>query len=216
MHSFTIGELYRQKAINAKGGLKGAQSRYKEVLDKYPCFSYMDDVLYKLAWTYQQEEEPDEAAKYYQQILQNYPDSAFADKAREQLSIIGVTPPEKTTPNTCAKREEKGFVGSLMQQVAGRAEVTVGKDGILISHDKKENGKDLIDLALEGNGQLPSNYTPDPVIQRKAAVPVPAKTNDDQGKVPEKKKPVVNIQSTPSGPVPDRINPSAAPTPPKP
>ena len=216
MHNFLIGEQYRQRYIANHGGLKGAQLRYKEILDKYPCFSFMDDTLFRLAWTYQIEEEPDEAAKYYQQILKNYPDSAYADKAREQLSIIGVAPPEKATPNTCAKREEKGFMSNLMQQVGGRADVTVGKDGILISRSRKEGAEDLIDIALKGNGQLPSNTTPTPFLQRKTPAPVLPKTDDDQGKTPEKKKPSVTIQSTPSGPVPDRINPSSNPTPPKP
>ena len=216
MHNFLIGEQYRQRYDGHKGGLKGAQSRYKEILDKYPCFSYMDDTLFRLAWTYQVEEEPDEAAKYYQQILKNYPDSTYADKAREQLSIIGVPPPDKVIPNTCAKREEKGFMGNIMQQVAGRADVTTGKDGILISRNKKEGTEDLIDLALKGNGQLPSNTTPTPYVQRKNPAPAPPKTNDDQGTTPEKKKPGMTIQSTPSGPVPDRINPSANPTPKQP
>jgi len=216
MHDYMIGKLYEEKYKGHKGGLKGAQGRYKGIVDKYPCFSYMDDTLFHLAWTYQVEEEPDEAAKYYQQILQNYPDSSYADKAREQLSIIGVPPPEKVTPSPCAKREEKGFVGNLMQQVAGRADVTVGKDGILISRSKKEGAEDLIDLALKGNGQLPSNVTPNPIVQKKAPALVPPKANDDQGTTPEKKKPTVNIQSTPSGPVPDRINPSSSPTPIKP
>jgi outer membrane protein assembly factor BamD len=216
MHDYLIGETYRQKSVNNKGGLKGAQGRYKGIVDKYPCFSYMDDTLFHLAWTYQVEEEPDEAAKYYQQILKNYPDSTFADKAREQLSIIGAPVPEKATPSTCAKREEKGFIGNLMEQVAGKANVDVANDGILISRGKREDGEDLIDLALKGNGQLPSNVMPTAVTTRKTPPPAPPKTNDDQTLPPEKKKPSVTIQSTPAGPVPDRINPSANPTPPKP
>jgi outer membrane protein assembly factor BamD len=216
MHNYGIAEQYRQKYDGHKGGLKGAQSRYKEILDKYPCFSYMDAALFRLAWTYQQEEEPDEAARYYQQILQNYPDSEYSAKAREQLSIIGVAPPEKIAPNTCAKREEKGFVGNLMQQVAGRADVTVGSDGILISRSKKEGTEDLIDLALKGNGQLPSNLTPKPVVQTKTPAPLPPRTNDEQETAPEKKKPGVSVQATPNGPLPDRINPSQGPTPQRP
>lgn len=216
MHDYLIGELYRQKSLNNKGGLKGAQGRYKGIVDKYPCFSYMDDTLFRLAWTYQVEEEPDEAAKYYQQILKNYPDSTYADKAREQLSIIGAPPPEKATPNPCAKRTEKGFIGNLMEQVAGRADVTVANDGILISRSKKGDAEDLIDLALKGNGQLPSNVTPNAVTQRNPSAPLPQKTNDDQSAPQEKKKPGMTIQSTPSGPVPDRINPSGNPIPPKP
>ena len=54
--------------------------------------------FFRLATTYQQEEEPDEAAKYYQQIVRNYPNSEFADQAREQLGIIGAPVPEADPP----------------------------------------------------------------------------------------------------------------------
>src|SRR5213075_3438412 len=72
MHSYQIGDFYGDRYKGNKGGLKGAQSRYKEVVDKYPNFSLRDAVLFKLAYTYQQEEEPDEAAKYYQDLLRNF------------------------------------------------------------------------------------------------------------------------------------------------
>jgi outer membrane protein assembly factor BamD len=179
MHDYGIGEFYLEPRYKrGKGGLKGAQSRFKEIIEKYPCFSLTDKVLLNLGYTYQQEEEPDEAAKYYQQLVQNYPDSEYAEKAKEQLNIIGVPIPEKTTPSKCPKREKPSFMGNLMQQVAGRADVTVGNDGILISRNRKDNeGKDLIDIALEHNGQLPSNTTPQ---APSTAQPRPVNNNDDQ------------------------------------
>src|SRR5256885_2202128 len=94
MHSKQVGDFYFDRFQNNKRGLKGAQSRYKEIFDKYPNFSYMDDVLFRLATTYQLEEEPDEAAKYYQLIVRNYPNSDFVEKAKEQLNIIGAPIPE--------------------------------------------------------------------------------------------------------------------------
>jgi len=167
MHSKQVGDFYFDRFQNNKRGLKGAQSRYKEIFDKYPNFSYMDDVLFRLATTYQLEEEPDEAAKYYQLIVRNYPNSDFVEKAKEQLNIIGAPIPEPDPARmNVAPPERPGIMGSIMQQVAGRADVTVGKDGILISRDKKE-GEDLIDQALKYNGQLPSNVTPKAPVQRR-------------------------------------------------
>jgi hypothetical protein len=52
-----------------------------------------------------------------------------------------------------------------MQQVSGKADVTVNKNGILISKDGKE-GTDLIDEALRYNGTLPALTTPDAPTQR--------------------------------------------------
>ena len=169
MHNLGVARFYYDARYN-KGrgtGLRGAQSRLKEIVEKYPNFSYMDEVLFRLATTYQLEEEPDEAAKYYQEILRQHPNSDFAEKAREQLAIIGAPIPEPDPSRKNAPRPERPtFMGNLMQQVTGRADISVSQDGILISKDGKEDGADLIDQALKYNGQLPTNTTPVAPVQR--------------------------------------------------
>lgn len=167
MHGYQIGVFYEDRYHGKKGGLKGAQSRYKEVIEKYPLFSLRDQVLFKLAYTYQQEEEPDEAAKYYQDLVRNFPNSEYADKAKEQLSIIGVPIPEPDPARrNYAPPVHAGFVGNLMKEVLGKADVSFNSDGILISKDKKEGREDLIDEAIKYNGQLPANVTPVAPVQR--------------------------------------------------
>jgi len=166
MHNLQVARFYYDvKYLGHKGGLKGSQSRLKEIVDKYPCFSYNDEVFFRLASTYQAEEEPDEAARYYQKLVQEFPDSEYTEKAKEQLNIIGAPIPDKGTPNRCSKRQPQSFMGNLMQQVSGRADVTVNKNGILISKDGKE-GTDLIDEALRYNGTLPALTTPVAPTQR--------------------------------------------------
>lgn len=175
MHNLQVARFYQDvKYSTGKGGLKGAQSRLKEISDKYPCFSYNDEVYYRLGTTYQAEEEPDEAARYYQKLVQEFPDSEYNDKAREQLNIIGAPIPEKGTPHPCSKHVQQSFMGNLMQQVSGKADVTVNKNGILISKDSKEGSGDLIDEALKYNGQLPAKLTPDaPQTAPRSTAPVP-------------------------------------------
>jgi tetratricopeptide (TPR) repeat protein len=181
MHNLLVGRFYQDVRVpGGKGGNKGAQSRFKEIVDKYPCFSYGDEVLYRLATTYQTEEEPDEAAKYYQQLVAGYPDSEFNEKAREQLNIIGAPIPEKGTPNACAKRQPQSFIGNLMTQVSGKAAITTDKDGVLISKNGKE-GTDLIDEALRYNGQLPEKRTPDAPTTPGRSTPVNAKPANTTG-----------------------------------
>jgi hypothetical protein len=97
--------------------------------------------------------------------VQEFPESEYNDKAREQLNIIGAPIPEKTAPNPCSAKKQQSFVGNLMQQVSGKADVTINKNGILISKDGKE-GSDLIDEALRYNGTLPALTTPDAPTQR--------------------------------------------------
>src|SRR6266540_5733783 len=179
MHSYQVGIFYLEPRYKrGKGGLKGAQSRFKEVIDKYPNFSLRDGVLFRLAYTYQQEEEPDEAAKYYQDLLRNFPNSDYAEKAKEQLSIIGTPIPDPDpSRKNMAPPERPGLVGNLLKEVLGRADVTVNTDGILISRDKKEGKADLIDEALKYNGQLPSNVTPVAPVQRGTSSPAPSNPN---------------------------------------
>lgn len=187
MHSYEIGDFYLEARYKGhKGGLKGAQSRYKEVLDKYPHFSFRDGVLFKLAYTYQQEEEPDEAAKYYQDLLRNFPNSQFADKAKDQLSIIGMPVPDPDpSRKSFAPPERPGMMGNLMKEVFGRIDITVNTNGILISRDKKEGNNDLIDEALKYNGQLPSNVTPIAPVQRaRPQQPNPAPKPTSQNTTP--------------------------------
>ncbi|HEX6284535.1 MAG TPA: tetratricopeptide repeat protein, partial [Pyrinomonadaceae bacterium] len=180
MHNLGIARFYYDvKYETGKGGLKGAQSRLKEIVEKYPCFSYNDEVFYRLGATYQAEEEPDEAARYYQKLVQEYPDSEYIEKAKEQLNIIGAPIPEKSEQNPCSKRQPQSFMGNLMQQVSGKANVTVTRDGILISKNGKE-GTDLIDEALKYNGQLPARTTPDaPTTTPRNTPPADSKTRSN-------------------------------------
>ena len=187
MHNLQIARFYYDvKYSTGKGGLKGSQSRLKEIVDRYPCFSYNDEVFYRLATTYQAEEEPDEAARYYQKLVQEFPESEFTQKAREQLNIIGAPIPEKSSPNPCSKRQQQSFMGNLMQQVSGKADVTTNKNGILISKDGKE-GKDLIDEALRYNGTLPELTTPEAPTQR--SKPAGAQPSASSGPAPAAIKP---------------------------
>jgi len=180
MHNLQVARFYYEgRYVHKKGGLKGAQWRLEEIVEKYPFFCLMDEVIFRIGVTYQEEEEPDEAAKYFQQIMRDYPNSEFAEKARDQLNVIGAPIPD---PDPIKKNlpacPNLSFTQNLLQQVTGDPGVTVNKDGILIS--KNEKGTDLIDKAIANNGQLPSNETPTAPVQRTAPArdvrPLPAAT----------------------------------------
>jgi outer membrane protein assembly factor BamD len=158
-HNFTIALFYRDRYNGKKGGLKGSQDRLKEIIEKYKYYCRMDEVLYNYAWTFTVEEEPDEAAKYYQQLVRDFPNSEYVDKAKEQLNIIGAAIPEpdpiKKSLPPCAK---PGFVENMKQQITGSANITTSNDGILIT--KHGEGTDLIDKAIQNNGQVPEGAAP--------------------------------------------------------
>ncbi|HWS99020.1 MAG TPA: outer membrane protein assembly factor BamD [Pyrinomonadaceae bacterium] len=160
MHSLQIARFYRDRFYRGVGGLKGAQSRAREILEKYPKFSYMDEVLYMLGDLYVQEEEPDEAAKYFQMIARDYPNSEYAEKAKEELTKIGAPVPDPDPIKIKMERPVRpGMMSKLLTEVVGSANVTVDKNGVLISKDSK-GGNDLIDEAIARGGQLPSVIKP--------------------------------------------------------
>lgn len=177
LHDMKVGDFYLNARYQGKkGGLKGAQSRYREVVEKYPNFSYLDRVLFNLGYTYQEEEEPDEAVKYYQRLVRNFPNSEYADKAKEQLTIMGAQIPEPD-PQAMQKLppERPGMMRNLTNEIFGIYPITVNKNGILISKDNKEGG-DLIDVAIARGGQLPDTSTPQPVRTRQPNPPAPQPT----------------------------------------
>jgi outer membrane protein assembly factor BamD len=194
MHNLQIARFYLDARYrNHKGGLKGGQDRLKEISDKYPNFCLMDEVLFRRAMTYLEEEEPDEAAKYYQQLVRDYPNSEYVDKAKDQLNVIGAAIPE---PDPVKKNlpvcEKPTFMQNMMQQISGSANVTTSNDGILIT--KKGEGNDLIDRAISNNGQIPEGVL-QPVFQR--STPRPPATQPTPTSSPDATRPRATQTPTP-------------------
>jgi outer membrane protein assembly factor BamD len=204
MHNLGIARFYYDtRYIHNKAGLKGAQDRLKEIVEKYPNFCLMDEVLWRWATTYKEEEEPDEAAKLYQRLVRDYPNSEFVEKAKEQLNIIGAAIPDpdpikKTLPAAC---EKPTFMQNMMQQISGTANVTTSHDGILIT--RHGEGNDLIDKAIANNGTLPEGVQP--VTQRSAprAPANPPQPTSTPESTPDKKKLGITIQPNSNNSLPD-------------
>jgi outer membrane assembly lipoprotein YfiO len=79
-----VGDYYADK-----GNYLGANSRYKEITEKYPRFSRMDEVNFKLAQSLQKTENPDEAATFLGRIVAGYPFSKYAPEAKVELAKLG-------------------------------------------------------------------------------------------------------------------------------
>ena len=179
MHNLMIARFYGDRQANHHGGLKGEQSRLQEILEKYPNFSAQAEVNFRLGATYVLEEEPDEAAKYFQAVVRDHPNSDFAEKAKEQLQLIGATIPE---PDPIKMNQPEPEIPSLtkrlMTEVTGASGIEVDRNGILISKDKDNEGHDLIDQAIANQGQVTPTTTPNAPTTRRppakdVAVPAP-------------------------------------------
>ena len=162
LHSLYIANYYYTQSIGQKkGGLKGAQSRYREILEKYPNFSFADEALYKLAVTYMAEEETDQAARYFQRIVSDFPNSDYVSKSKEQLQNIGATIPE---PNPERMKvlppEGQSFIANFKNQLFGIYPMTIDKDGVLMTRDFDKEKFELIDQIIENQGDIYSNQIP--------------------------------------------------------
>lgn len=178
LHNLYIANYYYTLSVGQKkGGLKGAQSRYREILDKYPDFKFMEEVLFKMAVTYQIEEETDQAAKYYQRIVRDYPNSDYVEKAKEQLKLIGadIPAPDPARMNVMPP-EDVSFFQNFKNQFFGIYPMTIDKDGVLMTKDFDKEKFEVIDQIIENQGDITVNQIPQAlttVITQKQASTTP-------------------------------------------
>ncbi|HLG13623.1 MAG TPA: tetratricopeptide repeat protein [Blastocatellia bacterium] len=75
-------------SLTKRKAYQGARDRLQEIIDTYPDFSRMDEVVYLLGEVHLKLGKPEVAADYFEKLLKVYPDSEFAKKAREQLKKL--------------------------------------------------------------------------------------------------------------------------------
>lgn len=180
LHNLLIANYYYTLSVDQKkGGLKGSQSRYREIVDKYPNFKFMDEVLFKMAVTYQIEEETDQAARYFQKLVSDYPNSEYLEKSKEQLELMGATIPAANPERaSILPPEDASFFQNFKNQLFGIYPMTIDKDGVLMTRSFDEESFELIDQVIENQGDIQVNQIPQAlttvISQRPSAQPKPA------------------------------------------
>ncbi len=188
LHNLLIANgYYIQSVGQKKGGLKGAQSRYREILDKYPNFTFLDEALYKLANTYLVEEETDQAARYFQQIVRDYPNSEWVAKSKEQLLLIGASIPEANPERlNVLPPETASFMTNFKNQLFGIYPMTIDKNGVLMTSKFDDEKFELIDQIIENQGDILVNQIPQAltsvISQKQAVVPKQAPPKSPENK----------------------------------
>lgn len=162
LHNLSIANFYYTQSVGQqKGGLKGAQSRYREITEKYQNFSYMDEVLFKLGVTYQLEEETDQAAKYFKKVISDYPYSDFVEKSKEQLTLMGESIPEiNPARKESMPPKKESFFDNLKNQFFGIYPMTIDKNGVLMTRNFDQTKFELIDQIIENQGDLVAGQIP--------------------------------------------------------
>jgi tetratricopeptide (TPR) repeat protein len=93
-HNLEIARWYLTK----RKAYEGARDRLQEIVDTYPDFSRMDEVVFLIGEAHLKLGKADKAADYYNKLLKTYPESEFVKKARARLGELKVEP---------AKEDEK-------------------------------------------------------------------------------------------------------------
>lgn len=125
-HDHAIGDFYFDR--NSYGA---AENRFREVVDKYPEFSMMDQTLYKLGRSLEESGRINEAAPYYEQIASEYPFSDHFEEVREKLILLErEVPPvdEAAAAENAANQRDESFsildpVRSVWQTFTGRPDI---------------------------------------------------------------------------------------------
>lgn len=87
-HNLEVARFYlKRKAY------KAVNDRLLEIVYTYPNFSRLDEVLFMLADSFIKLDNNDEAVKFYQQLVKDYPDSPFAKESKKKLEAIATTKP---------------------------------------------------------------------------------------------------------------------------
>ena len=83
-HNLEVAKYY----LNKRKAYAGARDRLQEIIETYPDFSRMDEVVYLMGEVHLKTGKPEVAADYFKKLLKVYPNSELAKKAREQLEKL--------------------------------------------------------------------------------------------------------------------------------
>ena len=81
--------------ITKRKAYQGASDRLQEIIDTYPEFSRMDEVLFWMGEVSLKLKKNDKAEEFYNKLLKEYPASEFVKKAQERLEELKVETEKK-------------------------------------------------------------------------------------------------------------------------
>lgn len=81
--------------VTRRKAYEGARDRLQEIIDTYPDFSRMDEVVFLMGEIYLKLGKPEKAGDFYNKLLKAYPESEFAKKTRARLDELKIEPEKK-------------------------------------------------------------------------------------------------------------------------
>lgn len=90
-HNLDVARWYLVK----RKAYEGARDRLQEIIDTYPEFSRIDEVIFLMGEAHLKLKKNDKAVEYYNKLVKEYAESEFAKKARERLDEMKVATEKK-------------------------------------------------------------------------------------------------------------------------
>ena len=84
IHSLDVARWYLTK----RKAYEGARERLQEIVDTYPEFSRMDEVVFLLGEASLKLNKPEKAREYYERLVKDFEGSEFVKKAHERLKEL--------------------------------------------------------------------------------------------------------------------------------
>lgn len=85
-HDLLVAAFYMERGH----GLRAASSRLQNITQRYPRFSRMDEVLFRLIKVSEKATQKEDAIHYCWSLICNYPNSEYVKPAFERLNLFGV------------------------------------------------------------------------------------------------------------------------------
>jgi len=79
-------------SLTKRKAYEGARDRLQEIIDTYPEFSRMHEVVFLMGEVYLKLGKREQAADFYNKLLKDFPDSEFAKKSRARLDELKSEP----------------------------------------------------------------------------------------------------------------------------
>lgn len=184
-----LHELDVARTYTTRQSWKAVESRTRDIVEKYPKFTYRDESLYKLAISLIEQEQPEAAVQYFTELVRDIPSSEYAKDAKKFLEKLGKPIPEPSDPN--APPPPRPGMMTKVALITGHNGLTISRDGVLINAKGEINrdAEQLLQHPAESiNGQTRVS-SKDPVVAPSPA-PTEAKTPDPKAtpKADPKKK----------------------------
>jgi outer membrane protein assembly factor BamD len=145
MHELKVARFY----FNQRKAYKAASSRSMEIINKYPGFSRSDEALYLLGVSMFEQEDTDEAIKYFTRLCRYYPSSEYYNDAKDFLTRLDAEVPEPAPEGERPKPlgATPGLVTRVLETISHPRLENISKDGVLFK--KQDTREEALEKAMK-------------------------------------------------------------------